>query len=273
MVARRGGSVGLSATKGRVMCFIRGHLERLETRRMLNADGSGNLIFIDGTESADEIVVTGLAGGGADVFVNGTLTHFPAAQLANQFFVVRAGGGDDAVTVNAPVPTRTTVSGGAGADALTINGTDASDELDLGLNHSVITGVVVEHEDVERYRLNGRGATDGFLIFQSNPNIEITIDGQGGDDDIILSTGFDNAGLAGDAHLIGGAGDDRIHVAQSGTGIDNLYTVTPTRITGVGSAVFTYEQVERVRLQAGVGADVIRVTPSATTGISVEGGG
>src|SRR5678816_4108723 len=105
-------------------------VEWLETRRLLSGGGGGadgSFIFIDGAESADEIVVSGLAGGGADVVVNGTLTHFSASQLAGMFFVVRALGGDDAVAVRAPVPTRMTVMGGAGDDALTIDATDAKD--------------------------------------------------------------------------------------------------------------------------------------------------
>jgi hypothetical protein len=57
------------------------------------------------------------------------------------------------------------------------------------------------------------------------------------------------------------------------TNANRTYTIAPQRIRGVGPAVLTYEQFERVRVQAGVGADVLRVTPSASTAFTIDGGG
>jgi hypothetical protein len=145
----------------------------------------GGDVIINATGESDHIGVGLDAVTGQQVVaINGVVRRFPA----DAALTVRAGAGDDTITVTAGSPVRVTLLGGTGHDRI-LGGT--GDEVMLGLwgQDTLLGGVGSD-------RISG-GADSDYL------------DGQAGDDAVFGGSGYDTLyGLGGRDWLQGGSGGD-----------------------------------------------------------------
>lgn len=187
---------------------------------------TGDRVIVNGTGGADDIRVEAAAGSVA-VTVDGVMRRFPADPTV----VVRAGGGNDTITVANGSAVRVTLLAGAGDDVVRGNG-----QLVLGLwGRDTIRGGGAVY-----------GGPDGDYI-EGGPG-EDRVNGGSGDDTLYGLDGRDTlSGGRGRDYLDGGtdadvlAGGDGADVLMGGRGGDALFG-------GTGDdAVYSGEGADRVQ--------------------------
>lgn len=199
----------------------------------------GNTAIINTGPGSDTVHVrTDPDTGAAIVEVNGVVHRFPAGAA----IVVRAGDGDDTITVAPDTNLRLTLLGGAGRDTIrggagdeTILGHTGSDSIHAGGGNDWVSGGA--HNDY----IDGAGGHDRLM-------------GGEGNDVIYGLSGHDRiSGGAGQDYLEGGTGSDTIHggadndVVSGGRDGDRLY--------GGGGADRLYAGLGADRTYGGTGAD------------------
>jgi len=123
---------------------------------------------------------------GDDTFVVNTflvLTDSETKDIAN-LTTLFGGAGNNRYTYlqNAPV----FISGGAGIDTIVINGTPIGDLFIVTDKYVVGAGRVVYFTGIERLEINSAGGDDDIYILSSNADLEITVRGGSGNDEVHL---------------------------------------------------------------------------------------
>lgn len=165
-------------------------------------------VIIESTAKNDKIgIVQDPKTGDITVTVNGEKQTFSGKEKDN--LVIRAGGGDDVITVDRNVTVKLVLEGGDGND--TITGGSGNDEINGGKGRDFINGTGGNDKLI--------GGDGNDVIYGGDGNDEIQ--GNAGDDYLEGSKGNDNIlGGAGKDVVSGGIGDDTL---DGGTDNDVLY--------------------------------------------------
>ncbi len=221
----------------------------------------GGKVVIDAGAGDDRIAVNQDAKtGDVIVSVNGAERRFSGADRDN--LVIRAGDGNDNVTVGNGVRVNLTLEGGNGNDTIAVDagvtreqtirgeagddnitGGGGADTIEAGAGNDTVNG------GAGRDYINGSGGDDTLaggdgddVIYGGDGNDSIAgnagndyLEGSQGDDSIDGGEGSDVlSGGIGDDNLRGGAGDDALYAGQGrdniagGTGSNKIYAQTGT---------------------------------------------
>lgn len=224
-------------------------VEALEHRRLfaVTAGVSGNVLNVDGTSSAEEILVTYVSQNTEyRVFekINGTFTQVTGSPFTGTIFSVDVDAGDGNDTVNTShLPVYIDINGEGGNDTLT--GTGNNDWIDGDIGNDSING----------------GGGDDYLVGWSGDD---TIDGGDGADQVLGHDGTDV--------VYGGDGNDTV---DGSLGADTLWGDDTTgTVSGADSLIGgtgdddMYGGLGNDTMHGGDGHDVMMgdFTPSDTSG-------
>ncbi|TVP98792.1 MAG: hypothetical protein EA381_11745 [Planctomycetaceae bacterium] len=245
------------------------------------ADLQGTTLLVSGSEAADEIVLSGVGTNGVQVSVNG-VTSGPF--LGVETVRVNAYGGDDSIEVQSSVTPAVVLDGGTGDDnfvvgfhgngstrtvtivdddsdnRLTIHGANSTslytitpDTTTRGLERIDYSGAGLAALEV----LGGRGLVNAFLLNETRPATETTIDGGQGFANSLVAT-FANA-LAGRLNLRG-LENSHILIGRHLTGtLDVKGTLSSLYAGGATPGTITADHVGTVRAQAGTGPLIMQI--------------
>lgn len=193
---------------------------------------TGGQVVIDAGSGDDQIAVTQDPKTGAvTVNVNGAESSFTGADSQN--LVIKAGDGNDRITVGENVTVKLTLEGNDGNDRITVD-------------NKVTTGQVIEGGDGNDTLIGGGGMDyingskgDDFIMGRDGNDVIYAGDGDdyvsGGNGDDYLEAGKGNdhvRGWAGNDNISGGQGDDKLYggdgndVLYAGEGKDTVYGQT-----------------------------------------------
>lgn len=218
----------------------------------------GGKIIIDAGAGDDRIGVSQNAGtGDITVSVNGATRTFTGADRDN--LVIRAGDGNDRVTVGRGVTVQLTLEGGAGNDRIEVNenvatgqkifggagddriqGGIGGDKIEADAGNDTVDGGAGDdyiNGSLGNDRLTGSAGSD--VIYGGDGRD--TISGNAGTDYLEGGRGNDEISGGGDADVVsGGTGDDRL---RGGAGNDRIYAGRGTdRIYGDSGSNTIYNQ-------------------------------
>lgn len=187
---------------------------------------NGNNVIIDTGDGDDNVGITqDPKNGSVTVSVNGENHTFTGAQANN--ITIRAGNGNDVITVGSGVTVNLRLEGGDGDDRIT--GGAGDDTIEGGKGNDILNG------GAGRDYINGSlgddtisGGTGNDVIYGGNGNDLLRgqdghdyVEGGRGDDRVYGNSGNDIvSGGIGDDSIYGGAGNDRLYAGQ---GNDHLY--------------------------------------------------
>jgi Ca2+-binding RTX toxin-like protein len=221
---------------------------------------SAAALSISGGDGADSIV----GSQGADTINGGAGNDLIDGSRGND--VLLGGGGTDSFQWN-PGDASDTVDGGDSVDTLTFNGANISEEFSLTASasgHAILTrnvaGITMDLDNLEQVKVRALGGTDVFNL---------------GD-----LRGTDTKQVDIDLGAVGGGGDSLSDtVAAGGTsGNDRFVFSTAAGVTavggvGVGLSIRQAEDIDRLALSGGAGADAFDVSALAGgIGFSFDGG-
>ena len=254
------GAAGLPAhVVGHLVALQAGLMAALGARgRALAGVASGALpgqVVIEGTGEADTITVR-MDGDELVVDVDGTETRYSAAETAE--VVIRAGGGNDTITVDGDVTVSFTIMGSYGDDDIVSGGGDdvviagdGMDYVDGGAGDDHLHG---NQGDDTIYGLDG----DDYLFGGEGADY---LEGARGDDRVYGDAGHDV--------VSGGHGDDQLH---GGADADLLYSGTgANEVVGGAGADTAYHTASDHVQDDTVTAVLIEIDPTMGSTITVEG--
>lgn len=179
-------------------------------------------------------------------------------------------------------------SGAAGSDALTVNGTTGSDNIQVAVGQVSRDTQIVTYAQIESLVVDAGRGIDHVEIQSVARDLPITVSG-GGDDDRIFVYATDAEGrhtvsrIASLLTIQGGGGRDTLTLDDTGSTVAKTVTVTPTDVGAGptdnffpvlpgGGGYVVYSDISQLNLQMSDGpSDIIHVTPSAQTRIFVHG--
>jgi Ca2+-binding RTX toxin-like protein len=227
-----------------------GHIENLESRRMLSANlSSAGLLSIRGLESAANTISVALDGDNVVVTDNGTVTNFQKSLVKR----LRITGGRLADTINVAeaFTLKTVIKTFAGNDI--VNSGNGNDHIDVGAGNDTV---------------NARGGRNVVLGGEGDDNITTgagndRVHGGAGNDVINLGNGENVArGDLGNDLITGGENADRLH---GGKGNDTL-------IGGAGNDILIGAAGDD-RLEGGSGSNQFWGFSGVNTMIATPGAG
>lgn len=186
---------------------------------------TGDKVTIETTKKDDKIGITQDAAGNVTVEVNGKKQTFTGKDKDN--LIIKAGDGNDTVTVGKGVTVKLTIDGGDGDDRLqggdgddTISGGGGGDKIEAGAgNDTVDGGDGRDYINGSKGRDKLAGGAGNDVIYGGDDADEI--DGGDGDDYLEGGKGNDTiAGGKGKDILSGGMNDD---ILKGGEGDDVIY--------------------------------------------------
>ena len=149
------------------------------------------------TTNADRITITG--SGGADNFVINSLDLVPAATGGSiairgaERTTITGGAGNDALTLGGGLSGDVTFDAGANTDLLVYNGTEVADALTLGAGAITTNTTTTLYQNIESLVVNSLGGDDTITLNSTGPTIPpTTINGGNGNDLFITNTAPQN---------------------------------------------------------------------------------
>ena len=237
------------------------------TNNVVSRTGFGPMTY--GGSNANESVFVS-AGAGNDTFNINSL-NIPATVAGgngNDEFVV--GGGNVSGNVNALVR----MLGGGGTDRMTVNDatTAANNSYTFDNAGFSMTGAPdLSPDSIEGITVDGSAGNNSFTILEVSPATPLILNGNGGDDEFVLSGLDDTVDLIDAAVAIdGGAGTDAISVKDSGNATTAGFTVTPTTFTRAGMSTATYGAVEDLTISSGGGSTKAHAINGTANGTPVR---
>ncbi|HEX8911732.1 MAG TPA: hypothetical protein VF796_05190, partial [Humisphaera sp.] len=232
------GDAGLVKIQGRV--DVRGNGDDT-----LTVDAAAATALPAGTLSADAVTGLGATGGGIG---------YAGVRTLN----LRLGGGADTLTVagTSPAVATTTIDAGDGADTIDVRGTASNLTVNAGAGDDTIGATA--------------SGADASLTINSGPGANAVLLGR-------LSG--DAAGTGSTLKLVGpvvvfGGGADAVTVDNGGSPLAATGTLSPTAVTGLGTAGITYGGAAGVAVLLGTGGGTFTVLDTAAGVISrMTGGG
>lgn len=194
--------------------------EGLESRTMLSATLSHNVLTVTGTDNNDTIVLTVVSKTQYSVTLNGQQSKFATSKVNS--IVINAGAGNDKINVKAVIAAKVSLNGGDGND--TINGGGGAESISGGGGDDSLSGGAgndsIHGGDGSDFIVGGAGndkifgeVGDDYLYGDAGNDTLSGGDGNdilGGDDENTLLFVGQTAlpDVAGNDSLSGGAGDD-----------------------------------------------------------------
>ena len=235
----------------------------LETIELFTGQGT-NAIEVSNTEASSVLRIQG--GDGTDVLnitQTGAGSIFAASLLAgNDQVQVDDTGAASVMELDsgADADTLFVANLGDGSGMAGIMGDDADSVAIAATGASSVVSIVgAAGDDVVQLAANAADATT-------------RIDGGGDDDAVRIGNGSLDA-VAGEVVVVGNDGSDQLIVDDAMDNTDNQYQLDESTAARLGGTAVTidYETVERVQLLAGLGADIISVTPAVATTFEIDG--
>jgi Ca2+-binding RTX toxin-like protein len=190
---------------------------------------------------------------------------------------ISLGSGGDTFTIQSTHSGSTTVSAGAGADVIIVNGAGGTLTVNGEADDDIIT--VNGTGAGSSSTLNGQAGSDVFNIKAINGPVTVS----GGDDDDTINVGSNAPAGNGNVNSIlaaltvdgGGGANDVLNVDDTADSLANTGTLTSTQLTGLGmepNGSIGYLRVETLNLWLGAGSDDLLVEDTHA-GVTVITGG
>ena len=249
-----------------------------------NADTAGGIVDLQGSVTANALVIYGNSDDDT-IVLPGLPSGVPAT--------VWMGDGDDLLYVGSEAtPTSNTggvadsladlltVFGGGGTDTLNVDDSGDADGNIGALTHSRITGLGmaegIVYATVEAIEINLGSGDDTFNVRSTSAGTGTQVNGNDGDDSLIVSSDPENGtleGIRGDIHFDGGDGSNNMILSDRGnTGGRSDVIVSENGISGLGdgidSGTVTHENIDDLELLMGSGDDSITVTGAMANGMT-----
>jgi hypothetical protein len=232
--------------------------------------GDSDTVTVNGTAGNDQITLQGLGAAINPIVTVNSLLTFSVTTAGTAALVVSSSTGTDSVIVNSaiyPVTIPVTYLGGTGSDSLVLEGGNASTDTynpgpsaGAGISTLVFPGNVTESVSFQNLSpvqdlvtaatltVNGTAANNtinytnagsayGFVTVDNFESITfqnkngLVIDGNGGDDTIVLNNSFTPVGLA-TITVDGGTGDNTL-VVNANDQLVSSSQITPTAVNGI----------------------------------------
>lgn len=251
--------------------------ESLETRRLFSGiafNPDENSVIVTGSMSADTISVAPAQSNQIALTLNAITQLVPASDFLS--IVVDSSAGDDSITIDGSIGIGVQLNAGDGNDSLKMIGRDVvHDEIDVSGYAIHVNGRVTNLESVESIEITSLGGPDLISFFGLSQPTSLRaarILAGDGDDQIQF---FDEQSLGGASiDIRGEAGNDLLIWGDANSPIGRSHLVTAGLISiGDLGAIRHDAATERIILIGGIGPDVFRVRPSATTSYTIDGGG
>jgi hypothetical protein len=219
---------------------------------VLNANGSANVINLDGALPTTRVTVN--ASGGNDV--------------------INVGGGD----LDFNVRNNVTVNGADGADTLTINDQAGGDPDAYTVSSDVITKTnfgTLALASVSALTLNANAGDNAIAVVRNPSGRALTVNAGGGADVVSVGDGDIDSAILDDVAVNGGAGADALLLedADDATGNDNYFIRAATFNKFSFPGTLTFGTVESLTLTANLMNNIIEVDSTAAAAVTVNARG
>ncbi|TWT94191.1 dockerin type I domain-containing protein [Neorhodopirellula pilleata] len=200
---------------------------------------------------------------GAAAFNQGTL-NVRGSQIANNI-----GGGLHFANIDGSLANNT-VSGNADGGVTALVGTPGNDLVVITSTTIEINGDVLRYEgEIDAFSISTGDGDDTIQIRSTSAGSPVTIDTGIGNDVInIASDAPENNGslgsILGAINVIGGAATtgDTLRISDASDSMTNTYSLTATTFQRTGataSGLITFDGIETIEIQTGIGADTISI--------------
>ncbi len=165
--------------------------------------------------------------------------------------------------------------------ALVIGGTSAADAIDLSVNPSNSSQLLVtvngSHQtfsltNVTSVTVNAGAGNDIVRVGSTPSGIPLTVNGEGGDDTVVGTGDLDF--VKGAVTVNGSAGTDKVVLQDGSASFGDTYAITASTVSRNFFGGLTYAGIEGLTLNAETGNNAINVTSTASaTPVSINGNG